>query len=66
MHSGIAIRIGRFPVQTLLGAWPGLGTQPCYKVPGDHRVENVKTVINIGRVKLSTLYWPKVGCGAAK
>ena len=29
----IAIRIRRFPVQTPEGAWPGLGTQPCYEAP---------------------------------
>ena len=28
-------RVGRFPVQTPLGARPGLGTQPCYEDPGD-------------------------------
>ena len=31
------------PVQTPLGAWPGLGTQPCYEAPGDLRVESVET-----------------------
>ena len=31
----IIIRIGRFPVQTLLGAWSGLEIQPRYKAPGD-------------------------------
>ena len=35
-------RIGRFPVQTPLGARPGLGTQPRYEAPGDLRAENVK------------------------
>ena len=29
-------------VQSPLGAWPGLGTQPRYKALGDLRVENVK------------------------
>ena len=46
------IRIGRFPVQTPLGAWLGLGTQPCYEDPGDLPVEIVKTVINTGLVRL--------------
>ena len=38
----VAIRIGRFPVQTLLGARPGLGTQSCYETPDDLRVNTVK------------------------
>ena len=42
MGYGVAVRIGRFPVQTLLSARPGLGTQPCYEAPDDLRVENVK------------------------
>ena len=37
-----AKKIGRFPVQTPLRAWPGLGTQPRYEAPGDLRVKNVK------------------------
>ena len=41
---GIVIRIGRFLVQTPLGARPGLGTQPRYKIPGNHQVEYVKTL----------------------
>ena len=36
-------KCGRFPVQTPLGARPGLGTEPRYEVPGDLRVEIVKT-----------------------
>ena len=36
------VRIGRFPVQTLLGARLALGTQPRYGAPGDLQVENVK------------------------
>ena len=36
------IRIGRFLVQTPLGALPGLGIQPHYKVPGHFWVEIVK------------------------
>ena len=44
---GIRMRIGRLPVQTPLGAWPGLGTQSHYKAPGDLRVENENAVINI-------------------
>ena len=34
--------MGRFPVQTPLGARPGLGTQLRYEAPGDLRVEYVK------------------------
>ena len=61
------IRIGRFPVQTPLGARPGLGTQPRYEAPGDLRVKLVdNAVINIGLVSLSPREWPKVGCGTAK
>ena len=30
----------RVPVQTLLDARPGLGTQPSYEAAGDLRVEN--------------------------
>ena len=32
----------RVAVQTLLGARPGLGTQPCYEAPGDLCFEYVK------------------------
>ena len=46
---GVVVRIGRFPVQTLLGTRPGLGIQPLYETTGDLCVENVKhRVINIG------------------
>ena len=37
------IRIGKFPIQTSLGTWPGLGTQPRYEAPGVPRVEVVQT-----------------------
>ena len=30
------------PVQTPIGARPGLGTQPCYEASGDLQDENVK------------------------
>ena len=40
---GVVIRIGRFPVQTLLGVLLGLVTQPRYEDPGDLWVEIVKT-----------------------
>ena len=39
---GIVIRIGRFPIQTQLGARLGLGSQPHYEAPGDLRVEYVR------------------------
>ena len=32
----------KVPVQTPLGARPGLGTQPHYEAPDDPRVENAK------------------------
>ena len=37
------IRIGRFPVQTLLSVWPGLGTQSGYEARGDLQLKIVKT-----------------------
>ena len=40
---GITIRIGRFPVQTLLDTQPGLGSRACYKATSDHQVEIIKT-----------------------
>ena len=45
---GVAIRIGRFSVQSPLGARLGSGTQPRYDAPGDHPVKIVKTLSNIG------------------
>ena len=36
-------RIGRFSVQTPLGAWAGLGTLPHCKAPGDLWVEIVQS-----------------------
>ena len=60
-------RIGRFPVQTPLGARPGLGTQPHYEAPGDLRIELVEnTVINIGLVRLPPREWSIVSRGTAK
>ena len=38
----VKVRVGRFLVQTTLGARPGLGTEPHYKAPGDIRVELAK------------------------
>ena len=59
--------IGGFPVQTLLGASPGLGTQPCYKAPGNLQLKIVEnTVLNIGLVRLFPRKMPKVGRGTAK
>ena len=67
VDSGLTVRTRRFPVQTPPDAWPGLGTQPHYKAPGDLQVENVEnTVINIRLVKLFPQEWPKVGRGTAK
>ena len=43
MGLGITIKIGRFPVQSLLNAWLGIGIQPCYKAPGDLRVKIAET-----------------------
>ena len=55
MGYGVVIRIGRFPVQTPLGAQPGLGTQPHYKAARDLLVEIVKNaVINMRLVRLPT------------
>ena len=43
VDEGVAIEIGRFPIQTPLGARPGLGSQPRYEAPGNLRVKIVKT-----------------------
>ena len=41
--------IGRFLVQTLIDAWPGLGTQPCIVAHGDLRVETwIHLVLTLG------------------
>ena len=53
-----------FPVQTSLGAWLDLGTQPCYEVPCDLQVKNENVVINIEWVWLPPRQWLKVGPGA--
>ena len=67
MGYDIVIRIGRFPVQTPLGAQLGLGTQPRYEAVCNLLVETVKNaVINIGLVRLPPLEWSKFGHGAAK
>ena len=64
MGYSVTIRIGRFPVQTPLGARLGLGTQPCYEAPGDLWVEIVENaVINIGLVRLSLENGPKLAVG---
>ena len=48
------MKIGRFPVQTPLGVWLGLGTQHCYEAPIALLINIVeKAVINIGFVRLS-------------
>ena len=39
MGLGLTIRVGTFPVQSLVYAWPDIGTQPCYKTPGNLRVK---------------------------
>ena len=64
MGYGVPIRIGRFPVQTPLGARLGLGTQPRYEAPGDLWVEIVENaVINIRLVRLSLENGPKLAVG---
>ena len=47
MGLDVAIRTGRFLFQPQLGAWLGIGTQPCYNAPSDLRVKIAETVINI-------------------
>ena len=44
---GVVVRIGRFPVQTPLGARPGLGTQSHHEAPGDPWVKCKNALINI-------------------
>ena len=39
---GLVVRIGRFPFQTALGAWPAIGTHPWYESPSNLWVENAK------------------------
>ena len=64
MGYGVTIRIGRFLVQTPLGARPGLGTQPRYEAPGDLWVEIVENaVIKIRLVRLSLENGPKLAVG---
>ena len=67
VDKGIAIRIGRFPVQILLGTCLGLMTQSHYETPSDLQVKVLENVaINIRLVTLSHQEWPK-GCrGTAK
>ena len=48
-----------------IGVWPGFGSQPCYKAPGELWVEISKTD-NIKLVRLPHKQWPKVGYGADK
>ena len=38
----VVIRIGRFPAQTPLSTWPGLGTQPRYEARGYLQLKIVK------------------------
>ena len=53
------MKIGRFPVQTPLGVWLGLGTQHCYEAPIALLIKIVeKAVINIGFVRLSLRQHP--------
>ena len=59
--------IGRFPVQTPLGARLGLGTHRRYVAGGAFWSKSEKrTVINIGWVRLYPRLWPKVDRMAAK
>ena len=39
---GVVIRIGRFPVETPLGTWPGLETQSRYEAPDELQLEIAK------------------------
>ena len=43
---GIRFRTARIPFQTPIDAWPGLGTQPHYEVPGDLHVKQVSICSN--------------------
>ena len=43
MGLGVEIRIERFFFQPQLSAWLAIGTQPCYKAPGDLRVKIAET-----------------------
>ena len=63
MGQGVTSRIESFLVQT-----PGIGTQPCYKVPGNFRVKSKikNAVTNIGLVRLPFQQWSKLGHGAAQ
>ena len=59
--------IGRLLVQTRLVVRPGLDTISCIETSGKLQVKNRWTaVITTGRVRLSSWWWPKVGCGTAK
>ena len=66
MGYGVTTRMGRFPIQTPLGARPDLRTQLRYEVPGDRDEIVENAVINIGSVRLFSAEWPKVGYGTAK
>ena len=43
MGLGVEIRIKKFLFQPQLRAWLAIGTQPCYKAPGDLRVKIAET-----------------------
>ena len=43
--SGVVIRIARFLVQVPLGAWPGSGSQPSYRAPGDLPIEIMENLV---------------------
>ena len=55
---GVVVRIGRFPVQTLLGTRPGLGIQPLYEAPGDLCVKNVKHRVSEAVPSITGERWP--------
>ena len=65
MGLGISIKIGRFPVQSLLGAWLGIGIQPCYKAPGDLRVKIAETQwLTLGEWGFPPYNGPKIAVGS--
>ena len=55
------------PVSNPIGAWPGLGTQPCYKAPCDVWVEIVKLQwLTLGWWGCPLVNAPKLAVGQAQ